>query len=381
METQQARERMREEIALMELTNRNRREDKLKMTRPVDHLPEADLPLPPLPRPQYAISPGVVGSSDEELDFYVACEQGHLGEVVAYVERLQPLKIVLQYGLEQASFGNQPTVARYLIKNGAELHGNIFQRCAYLSEQKKDSLYDLSIFFKNRDQEGDLLTLLQVFVDAGWHPNQSWLAPQSEEQELALFRCFTTKPLIKFLLEHGADPNLGWGSTVPHLAIDRRKGVVFTKAVKAWDPELLDLLVSHGADPTLGAPLFEVAVRRPGVVETRRQPGRYDKPPIPFSQRRATAERLLYHGVDVNAVRRIKRLYLSWPNPGAREETALTQACCAEDWEFVEWLLEKGANPELLNRRALQEQWWGFPHIGPNDTTVVEELIEKVKAR
>lgn len=34
----------------------------------------------------------------------------------------------------------------------------------------------------------------------------------------------------------------------------------------------------------------------------------------------------------------------TWPCRKWDDETALLLACAAEDWEFVEWLLENGAN-------------------------------------
>ena len=123
MDSSQARARMREEITLMESVDRKRRETSapsITLSGAVDPQPEMDLAsLPPcLPRPEDATSPGVMGYDYKELDFYVACEQGRLGEVAAYTSRLQPLNIVRQYGLEHASFGNKPAVARHL-ENGA----------------------------------------------------------------------------------------------------------------------------------------------------------------------------------------------------------------------------------------------------------------------
>lgn len=44
----------------------------------------------------------------------------------------------------------------------------------------------------------------------------------------------------------------------------------------------------------------------------------------------------------------------TWPCRKWDDETALSLACAAEDWEFVEWLLENGANPDLLRGQALR---------------------------
>lgn len=64
-----------------------------------------------------------------------------------------------------------------------------------------------------------------------------------------------------------------------------------------------------------------------------------------------------------------------------QDETALSLACRSQDWEFAEWLLENGADPELLGRRALGQLWWAFPGYGKNDPRMARELVEKVRAR
>ena len=91
---------------------------------------------------------------------------------------------------------------------------------------------------------------------------------------------------------------------------------------------------------------------------------------------------LALDGVDVNQVTR-RRVYhaLGSPRSSFEDATALTYACVAEDWEYVEWLLEHGADPMLLDGKALEEQEWFAPYSGPNGPKIVQELIEKVKKR
>ena len=83
---------MREEIAFMESANR-----KLQNDKTIAPATSANPGLvPPLLRPEYATSSGVIGVDDAEINFYVSCKQDRLSEVVAYVERLQPANVVRQ---------------------------------------------------------------------------------------------------------------------------------------------------------------------------------------------------------------------------------------------------------------------------------------------
>lgn len=246
------RERIRAQITHMEVVNAKRRREP-PACLPVesraalqdleaqwDHLPQ--LPST-LPGPQYALVANLIGQNDSELDFYLACEQGLLDDVVNYIRDIDPLRrIVLQYALEQASFGGQSAVARYLIKNGATLHSNIFSRSEDLPPREK---FFISIFTAmRRDLEGnvrnqtnDVITLLKPFLEAGW-PNKAWYSTDSDAP-CAPFdaNSCTQQLLLGFLLEHGADPNLASHERKFHGArcLNRQSGRALNTAIN-WEP-------------------------------------------------------------------------------------------------------------------------------------------------
>ena len=61
--------------------------------------------------------------------------------------------------------------------------------------------------------------------------------------------------------------------------------------------------------------------------------------------------------------------------------TPFAFACAGQDWEYAEWLLEHGADPDLLNGRAFESTYFSKPHDGPNDPQVVRDLVDRVRAR
>lgn len=79
-------------------------------------------------------------------------------------------------------------------------------------------------------------------------------------------KCLANRPLVTFLLDHGADPNIGrqpsrrrpdtyWGK----MPTDRRSGDFLNLAVGFWDLSLIDLLLAHGVKPENAYPLHKAA--------------------------------------------------------------------------------------------------------------------------
>lgn len=365
------RARMREKIAMVESADRKRLEEEITTPHEgADPQIHPDLP-PPIPRPEYATSPGVIGRDDTEVDFYVSCQAGRLDEVKEYIESHQPPNLVLQYGLEQASFAGHPAVVLYLLESGAILHGNIFSHLHSIEkpEFSKREYPHAKSLFSSLEGSQDLIALLDVFLDAGWHPNQPWYYPLSKGTCQVIEKISGNKVVVKYLVER-----------LPGLRFAPGHGRLIS-ALRAWDTELLDLLLSHGADATVGAPLFKLVERERSETEKYLLSTRSPMPPVPFSQRRATAEWLLQHGVRINDVDKALANDLTRPLRMWVDETALSLACRSQDWEFAEWLLENGADPGLLGGRALDQLWWSFPDYGKNDPSVARELVERVRAR
>ncbi len=125
-----------------------------------------------LPRPEYAITANLISQHVRDVNFYAACSEGILESVASFVSEHNPGQGILQYGLEEASFGNQPAAAEYLLQYGALLHSCAFERSCPVgqpgSTEKQEEVCSL-----DASRARDVLPLLQAFVDSGWHPNQA----------------------------------------------------------------------------------------------------------------------------------------------------------------------------------------------------------------
>ncbi|KAH7140997.1 hypothetical protein EDB81DRAFT_799280 [Dactylonectria macrodidyma] len=371
---------MRTRIAQTEQENEYRRDRETKFQPQAvqqdqssgdDQLPV----LPPhLPRPEYAKTVHLIGQDDKEVSFYAACELGLMPQVESFIQESNPSQAVRQFGLEQASFGNQPAVARYLLEHGTLLHDNVFLRREL--GQPGDSPKDISIFDRERQESQDPLALVQVFLDFGWHPNQLWHGTQVPHNfpKAPFMECLTNRPLLTLLLSHGADTALSRHnvSLYDKIPLDRRCGSVIDSAVGLWDPSLVALLVDHGAEPTYARPLHKVV----------RWMGGPSRGP-PFSQRRPMAEYLLSSGTaKVDDVKRITFSdIIHRPSPRKEDLTPFVYACAGQDWDMAEWLLEKGADADALGGKAFQPMYFMMPYYGPSDPKVVKALVEKIKNR
>ena len=110
-------------------------------------------------------------------------------EVIRYIERLQSLNVVRQYGLEQASFANHPSIVRYLPESGAELHGNA--STSPDSTKKSDDKYLKELV--------DTRSTVRSLGRADGSPSQF-------ELQLRVLGCVSqNKPVVKFLLKRARD--------------------------------------------------------------------------------------------------------------------------------------------------------------------------------
>ncbi|KAF6828496.1 hypothetical protein CPLU01_08478 [Colletotrichum plurivorum] len=354
------------------------------------HLP----PLPPqLPHPLYEMQdPPGYRKDDASRAFYKSCAEGNLDLVRMFVAALAPTGADLSFALEEACQNFQPEVVRFLMRQPeAQLHYRCFRRCienhhddlagnikfyshtpAYLSS---DSVSE-SIFTSG---SRELLPLLRVLVDSGWHPNQLLGPTQKGKrrpfnlpcQEVALHypRCILDTEILRFLLDAGADPTIGrevnrdFAFGIINLPVQRLKGHILEMAVNLGAAEAVDLLVSHGARPEHGVTLHSLIRRRPDPAAVKVMDEEYreelcrETPWLEYptlSNRFAIAQQLLDLGEDINRVDNVFRLmgrYVRMPCL-SQETTPLLHARDSMDWEFVRWLLEHGADPAIRPRDA-----------------------------
>ncbi|KAK1638797.1 hypothetical protein BDP81DRAFT_314099 [Colletotrichum phormii] len=384
------RARLRWHIAYVKRINEERRSKQRQIDEApqlLDEIEEFEAlfegfpPLPPrLPQPEYATDVDKLNPDDpEELEFYIACRVGHLQEVKAFIQDISTSHAVRQFGLQQASFGNQPAVAKILLANNTALHGYVFEGTEAASKTRATAL-GASLFETFPEEDDTLVPLLQTFMDAGWHPNQAWEPREGNYPKWALqdLSCICNKPLTKFLLSYGADPNIGPGwYHIPTLKEQEqdvwfpvevpfhRHGIwTFGLTIETWNPRFFELLRTYSV-PTLRVsellPLLRIARDMTAFSTAHQESEDAALLAIPFSMRRDMAEHMLsFDDVGVDDVK--------WAGDRG-EQTALTLACATGDWEYAEWLLEKGADPSLLDGIA-------FAH----DPQRLVELMSKAAA-
>ena len=281
------------------------------------HLP----PLPPGVRaPVYMVQGAPAYARDAaSRGFYAACAQGRIDEVRDVVARSRPPPSDLQYGLEEASHSFQVKVVRYLIEEqNVELHTRVFRRRNYtrvipLKERPPPS--SQCIFASDSPE---LIELLKVFLDNGWHPNQL-LSPVVETegpcrrvlQDVALHysRCLWDTPVLELLLRAGADPTIARDKDlVPYFEWEpektptqRMSGDILALALHVGTTETIDLLLAHGAKVEYGSPLHSLV---------QRENSEHSEVPIPYPLRDLDArcrmgDHLLELGVDINEVKNV----------------------------------------------------------------------------
>ncbi|KAK7927316.1 hypothetical protein PG985_004314 [Apiospora marii] len=400
----------------------------------------ADLPpLPPeVPQPDYLIQDQPRYSQDKgSLAFYSACTSGDLPQVCDYIDIAQPSHADRQYGLEKAAHAFQIRIVRYLMQNqGTKIHTLVFQihknndhpvqslfgnnsvingylwgetrrwpkdnvRLAVTNIfasgcSRAECTHYLDALFHTGANKScgtartifdsgspKLLSLLQVFLDNGWHPNQILGPPQ--EVALHHVQCVRDTRILKLLLDHGADPTIarkGPRSMVflrhPWKApVQRKIGDVLDMAAKVASTEAIDLLLAHGAK-------FEYGRALQCLVEFRLLAGA-----AVDSTRFEMAEHLIQNGEDINGHRdvydAIQPHSVMTVGIGFKA-TPLSHAKGSQDWGFVQWLLEKGADPQAHDGRAFDgrdKEHYGLTYRQAFDKNQarLSNLVQKVKDR
>lgn len=259
----------------------------------------------------FSASPGSdVPSYFKHFEF--ACQQGLVSIVQSIVVNENPTPACLHHGLTCALMCGHVEVSRLLLTSGAPI----------VRETPSN------IFLAPYECHVPLFDLLHHF---GWTPSTPTFYGA-----VFLPRTVTNPPLVRWFLDHGADPNSGQTQT----RNDRRGGTsdgscaALEAAAIHGDVDAVGMLLDRGAIIEYGVPLHLAAgACAPGanphaarVIPTRK----FDIGRIPIMAL------LVSRGADVNQKQESQHMVAQYP---------IIHAVMAGATERVRWLLEHGADP------------------------------------
>jgi ankyrin repeat protein len=258
---------------------------------------------------------GYIGQKPSHVvNFESACKHGQLSTVQAIISSEIRTPTFLHNGLVLALRAGSVEVAHCLLAAGAPIvrHTPKSVLSAPINQQ---------------------ITLFELLTQHGWTPNTP-----DYYGEVFLPHIVTNIPLLRWFLDHGADPNLGQqrdyrerfgGSETDSCA------ALQAAAAKA-DIEAVHMLLDAGAKIDNGVPLhYAAAACTPGAnpYAGRVTPSKeFDISRIPIM------ELLVERGADVNQPEESRHMVPRY---------AVVHAVMAGAVERVRWLLEHGSNPEL----------------------------------
>jgi hypothetical protein len=145
---------------------------------------------------------------------------------------------------------------------------------------------------------------------------------------------------IKYLLEHGADPNAVMTAKIPprasqNAAIAPNGNTPFMRAARSADLETLQLLLDHKADPNKAANDHTTPVIAAGAGMGNRFAGGEEKPEPQFVE---ALKLLVEHGANVNAA-------------NDRGDTAMHGAAARGADLIVQFLADHGAKLNVKNKQ------------------------------
>lgn len=248
------------------------------------------------------------------LDFESACKNGQFSTVQVVISAQTRTPAFLHAGLVLALRAGNVEIANYLLTAGAALIRNTPE----------------SILSAPADRQ---ISLFELLIKKGWTPNTP-----GYYGEVLLPRVVTNIPLLRWFLDHGANPNLGrqryyqerYGES------ETDSGSALTAAAARADTKAVRMLLDAGAKIGNGAPLHYAA----GACPNGENP--YYERVIPSKEfdisKIPVMELLVERGADVNQAEVTRYLVPRY---------AIVHAVMAGAVERVRWLLEHGANPDL----------------------------------
>ncbi|OQE77848.1 hypothetical protein PENNAL_c0057G08404 [Penicillium nalgiovense] len=244
--------------------------------------------------------------------FESACQHGPLSIIQSIVSSNSLTPAFLHHGLTRTLHSGNIEVAHYLLDRGAPI----------VRETPSN------IFFVPLERQ---IALFELFIQYGWIPN----TPGYYGSTL-LPRTVKSPPLLRWFLDHGANPNLG----VQKTSHDRCGGpdtsscAALEAAAIHGGVEAVCMLLDAGAKIQNGVPLHYAAGACP--PGTNPHAGRvvlsweFDTSRIPVM------ELLVARGADVNQREESRHMVAQY---------AIVHAVMAGAVERVKWLLEHGADP------------------------------------
>ncbi|CAI7589821.1 unnamed protein product [Penicillium bialowiezense] len=233
--------------------------------------------------------------------FEFACQQGYLSIVQSIIVNENPTPACLHHGLTCALSCGHIEVSRFLLTSGAPI----------VRETPSN------IFFAPSELQVPLFDCLSHF---GWTPNTPTFYGA-----VFLPRTVTNLPLLRWFLDHGADPNAGQA----HTSNDRRGGsstrscAALEAAAAHGEVEAVGLLLDAGARIEYGVPLHLAAGACPTGVN-------------PHATRVIPTRKFDIGRIPIMALLLSAQMVVQYP---------IVHAVMAGATERVRWLLEHGANP------------------------------------
>ncbi|KAJ6132370.1 hypothetical protein N7471_007585 [Penicillium samsonianum] len=274
--------------------------------------------------------------------FESACQHGPLSIIQSIVSSNNLTPAFIHHGLTLALRSGNIEVARYLLDSGAPI----------VRETPSN------IFFVTLERQ---IALFELFTQHGWNPNTP-----GYYGGILLPRTVKSLPLLRWFLDHGANPNLGAQKTTH----DRRGGpdtsscAALEAAAVHGGVEAVCMILDAGAKIQNGVPLHYAAGACP--PGTNPHSGRV-VPSREFDISRIPVMALLVdRGADVNQKEESRHMVAQY---------AIVYAVMAGAVERVKWLLEHGADPYIRGN-------WGsaaeYAHTSGNEeiTNVIEEFTK-----
>lgn len=230
--------------------------------------------------------------------FSKACSTGDMKEVtrLAVGDHSPSNEYFRKEGLISAIVHKQLNIIKYLLDGGAVIDASVTAFAAKAASQP----------------------IFEILVSHGWDVNSPFMGGHT-----ALVQCIHDEAVTKWLLDHGADPNLGPPlNPQPRSFSVTDSGAALNTAAAMSSPAIIDLLIQHGAKLKNSLPLHAAA-----TTDVK-----------PDCERIAMMAHLLQLGVDINGTDESRGM--------AAFGTPLHHAVRWARMDAVRFLLMRGADVE-----------------------------------